>query len=236
MAGPIFRGLLTAAGGGGGGGGGGGSGLTPYDDNFDESGSTIDTVGNRFTGANPWILYNIQSPFPATFTMSGGLLTMDSGGFGTNGDIRVAYQNSLPATTFRVRAKITPLNDPTPFPHAGIILREAATTKWICNGLSGTTMEVRRGSGTNGWATNYTGGSVSSSTGTFWVEVERSGTNLIFRLTDNATDGNDLTTALGTTITTVAQTADFTTAPDQIGLDIMGASHTATVDWFLRLL
>jgi hypothetical protein len=82
----------------------------------------------------------------------------------------------------------------------------------------------------------YSGPNYAADTATYWLEVERSGTSLIYRATDDATDGNDLTTPLGTSaIMNVAQTTDFTVTPDLIGIFSSGNVYIPAFDWFLRL-
>jgi hypothetical protein len=69
-----------------------------------------------------------------------------------------------------------------------------------------------------------------------YVEVERISGNIEVKMTTNTTDGEDLTTGLttGSTAGSHAQTADFTTAPDQIGIQCV--NNSADFEWFVRLL
>lgn len=220
-----------------GGGGGGGCGVvlaTIYDDNFD-CGSSIDTAGIRFSGARAWSYFNAGGAGVASsFSQSGGLLQVNSGGYQLQNP-RAALQ-ALPSGDFRIRAKFTTTKNDSSFPMHGIMLRESATDKILIGGLGATNLGVSRYSNVNTLSGGYSGGTASNALTTVWAEWERVGSTLTFKVTENATDGNDLMTPLGSSnVVNYSQTTDFTTAPDQFGPAVQGDTQTANWDWIARL-
>lgn len=220
MAGPIFRGLLTGAGGGGGGGGG-----TAYDDDF-ATGSSIDTTGARFAGANPWTKLNAGA---STYAVTGGQLVLTPEEDGNFMNPRLAVQTP-PAGDWAFRTYCTSASAAN-YAGLGLVLRESGSGKLLCFGLGddgGLLYQVRRLTSYTGWFANY--GSTAAANPSY-LEVARTGSNLIFRYsTDDVTY---------TTYITVAQTTDFTTAPDQIGLwaqakTVGGTTQVATFDRFWK--
>lgn len=208
MAGVLYRGLLTAVGGGGGGGGCGVVLATPYDDNFD-CGSSIDTAGTRFSGANAWTDAIGSDVVVVNKDLTGGELRI---GLGTNGlqfETRRIYQ-AFPAgnCTFetRVRHEFSDY-----YALAGFSLEESSTGKIVVFGpgedLGGKNIRVHNNAVADGndavgsWTTEYSAD----------LEVSRVGTNLIYRYSLNGGGS-------WTTIVTQAETTRFTTTPNRIGL------------------
>lgn len=237
----FYRGLLSPAGGGGGGGGGcsGIAGATIYDDDF--SCPAVDTAGTRFPGANPWTIFNPNSGHVvnASATQSGGELILNSGNGTTDPDPHGIWQ-TLPSGNWKFRTKMRSTVSQSFWSLSGIILYEAATNKnLLC--FMGYDLNYRASvwaqSGLQHSHTNTYGGTVyAADTANYWLEVERNGSTLTYRATDDATDGNDLTTSLGTTpIMSVSQTVDFTTGPDRIGLFVTGNVYITAFDWFKKL-
>lgn len=240
MSGLFYRGLLSPAAGGGGGGGGGGCGVvlnTIYDDNFD-CGSSPDTTGARFASANPWSAYHTADVSAATLVQSAGLLRFTAVSYFGGYSPRAILQ-SLPGGSgdWRFRTKFAPVVINPSFPLIGMILRESSTDKLLSGGMSGTFMETRRSTSWGGSNGNYSGGGTSGGgVGVpTWVEISRVSGNIECRMTFDATDGNDLTTPLTTGYSSGshAQTADFTTAPDQWGICVVG--DTADFDWVKKI-
>jgi hypothetical protein len=238
----IYRALLQGSvGGGGGGGGGGGCGVvlaTAYDDNFD-CGSSVDTAGTRFSGANAWSPHDggFSLSTPATFTQSGGILTAFPGNYLFD-MYPIGYRQSFPAGNCTFVSKMRPLSIPGIWGGMGLLLRESATGKMLAATLigAGSSMgaEVRRmTTGTYyGWTASYTGSFTGGAANAWhWVEVGRSGTTLTFRASNNGSSWTDICTA-------VAQTADFTTTADQIAWFVnqanVGPSFTGEFDSFAR--
>jgi hypothetical protein len=237
----FYRMLLGGAGGGGGGGGGCGAVLAnPADDNFD-CGSSIDTAGVRFSGCTPWTIYRQSTGHAvnSSQTQSGGECFVSSGNYTDDPDPHGATQ-PFPSGNVRYRAKMRSTTSQSFWSMGGLVLHESATNKnalcfmgydlsykaavWAQTGISHT-------------HNTYSGPTFAADTATYWLEVERSGTTLIFRATDDATDGNDLTTPLGTSaVMSVSQTTDFTTTPDLIGVFSSGNVYIPAFDWFKRLL
>lgn len=215
MAHGIYRGLLQQAAGG----GGGGCGVVlanVADDNFD-CGASVDTAGTRFSGATPWTVFNHRViPVVTSYTQSGGILSADPGSATANMDPH-GYTQPLPVGDFTYVAKMKPLTMTGSFGGMGLLLRESATGKI----LAGTLIpipgpiyggEVRRMTSTTNWTASYNGVFGGGAAGTdHWVQVKRVGSTLTFRASTDGVSFTDI--AAGT-----AQTADFTTAPDQIGI------------------
>jgi hypothetical protein len=198
-------------------------GATPWDDYFD-CGTIIDTVGARYPGANAWTKYNDGG---APFAQTGGYLEPT-----TNGGPIAALQ-TLPAGDWVFRCKVQHVSNGGSFPCAGIYLRESATDKGTgaCVVPSGgaETIEVRRYSAGPSWTATYSGPIVGpGGLGVFfWLEVERVGSTLSYRYSQDGATFADITPA--TTLT-----ADFTTAPDQVGVFWNGFAITTDFDWFVR--
>jgi hypothetical protein len=211
---------------------------TPSDDNFD-CGSSIDIAGTRFSGATLWTPFNLTGLATAiTNAQASSLLTISASAdaslvirgwmqdVGLSGDFRIRVKQTVTvAGSYHLRS-------------AGLFLREGATGKilTVCAGKNGPfKAQARRMSSATVWGSSYNGATFGSETAPLWLEVERSGSLLSARVTDDATDGNDLTTALAPAdIMSVEQTVDFTTAPTQIGLYANG--QAVAFDWIKRLV
>jgi hypothetical protein len=197
---------------------GGGSGTAPYEDNFD-TGSTIDTAGTRYTGANPWTLYNDAG---ATVSVAAGQLSMTCPFRGLMSPV-LAVQ-TLGAGDGAWRCDFSIGQPGANYRGSGIVLRESATGKMLLHGFGsdGPIMaRVRRVPNPNNttftnWTANYGGTSVTDLAG--WCEVERVGAAWTFRYSE---DGSSWTTLVGAS--GIVQTVDFTVAPDQIGLWVTAA-------------
>lgn len=211
---------------------------TPGDDNFD-CGSSIDIAGTRFLGATPWVPFNLTGlATPIANAQASSLLTI-AASTDTGLAIRGWMQDVGLSGDFRIRIKQT--NTVIGSYHlrsSGLFLREGATGHLlaVCLGKNGPfKSQVRRMSGPATWGSSYNGATFATDTAPYWLEVERVGSLLSARVTDDATDGDDLTTALGSAdIMSVEQTVDFTTGPTQLGLYANG--YTTTVDWIKRLV
>lgn len=215
--------VMLAASGGGGGGGGGGSSLW---DDFFSTGSALDTAGTRFTSAKPWTKQNFGT---STESVSGGQLSITTQGSGNLQDPRIATESlSGAGSTWRFRCGLASLSTNANYNGLGMVLRESSSGKILCYGHvrdSGVEeLQIRRQpGGYSSWTANYSGTSNSPPFYTAELEIENDGTNLIFRR---------LESGVWFTRTTVLLTADFTTAPDQIGVWANGPTSTPTTAVF----
>lgn len=207
---------------------------TPYDDEFD-CGTSIDTTGGRFSGANAWTLLNQRG---GSAPQSGGQLSLTCATSANTHDPIIAVQSLSGDGVFQSTGTVA-LGGPN-FAGLGIALRESSTGKMLCFGASddvGYKFQVRRvpnGSTTTftNWTANYNAADGTAPTNlTGWYEVERKSGTLIFV---SSLDGSNWREVFR-----VAQTADFTTAPNQVGLwtNQPSSSPAITVgvfDYFLK--
>lgn len=206
---------------------GGGSGTAPYEDNFD-SGSSIDTSGARYVGANPWTLLNATG---ATNSVAGGVLTLTGPHVSLMSPVLAVQPLSAGNGAWRTQQTADPVNDN--YRGVGIVLRESSTGKQLCFGFGSDGVkraEVRRMTSFTNWTANY--GSTSVGTLASYFEVERSGTTWSYRY---SSDGSSWTT-----LTSAAESADFTSAPDQIGLwsngsETVGGTTAAVFERFWKV-
>lgn len=207
-----------------------------WDDEF-ACGSSPDLTGARFTGAKAWANYHISDSPGVALTQTSSKMSFNGSYLG-GWSPRALLQTGLPAGDWTFRTKFYPTVFTPSFPLIGMILRESATDKALAGGQSGAWMETRRISpwGTSAGA-NYSGGNNSANVlnAPTYVEVAKTGTNVQFRLSYDVTDGEDLTTPLttGWNSGSSAISADFTTAPDQIGICQVG--DNVDFDWFKRI-
>jgi len=213
----------------GGGGGGGASGVnitpdthpstpTPYDDEF-EVGSTIDTTGARFSGANPWTLYNNSG----VWNVSMGWLQGSAGNAGA-----VAIQ-TLPAGPWTFAAK---LNTPQGGNQFGLTLGNRTTGKAYTVFVYGSgAAYIQLGNLTAGWVysfnANLVSGGAPANAGPYYVQLVYNGTTLTV---------NYSTTALPDTWVALATrnvASDLGAAALEIGIGLNGYAPSAC-DWFRR--
>jgi hypothetical protein len=204
----------------------GGSGTAPYEDNFD-SGSSIDTTGARYTGANPWTLLNDSG---ATATVGSDQLTMVCPYSGAMSPF-LAVQ-TLSAGDGAWRTQMSSANVGANYRGMGLVLRESATGKMLSFGFASDgpiKAQVRRMPNPNNttfttWTANYGNTSVADFNG--YLEVERTTTSWAFRYSEDGSSWTTLTSG-------IAETTDFTTGPHQIGLWVAGSqtigSGTTTI-------
>lgn len=210
--------------------GGGGGGGTIWDDDF-SFGASIDTTGARSAGAKSWVLYNDVIP-ATTFSanQTGGILTLASS---LASYPRGALEGTLPSADWKFRAKVRHISNSGSFPFAGIALRESSTDKVMAAGIvpNAATSSEGRSYTAGAWGPTYTGSNyVGGPFNTwFWVEVERLGANVNYRVSDTGADPDfDL-------ITSQALTTNFTLEPDQIGVFIVGSAMDAEFDTFWKV-
>lgn len=202
------------------------------DDEWD--GGSLDTTGARFSGATAWAWQN-QGTGVATLTRGDLNLVAASGGGGTM-NARYILQTA-PAGDWTYEAKITILGTRTSssWSFAGLALRESATGKANIIGVgddTGVKAQIRRLTGDTTWTANpYT-----SSTDdilnfrTFYAKVSRSGSTISWT---SGLTGSYYPSALYS----AAQTSDFTTAPNQVGLMVSAPVSGPVVlicHWFRR--
>jgi hypothetical protein len=201
MSGSLFRGLLQQV--------TGGCGFvlpTNYDDEFD-CGSTIDTTGARFSGANAWNDGIGSDAVVISKGLTGGELEIRLGTNGIDFEQRRIDQ-AFPAgnCTFETRVRHTFSASNA---LAGFWLQESSTGKAVVFGpgedAGGKDIRVHNNAVADGntavgsWSTEYSAD----------LRVSRSGTNLVFDYDIGAGWVN---------IVTHAQTTRFTTTPNRIGL------------------
>lgn len=218
----MMRVMLAASGTGGGGGGGG----SLWDDFF-STGSNVDTAGIRFTSAKPWTKQNYGT---STDSVSGGQLAITTQGSANLQDPRIITESlSGAGSTWRFRCGVASLSTDANYNGIGMMLRESATGKILSYGFvmdaSLRQLQIRRQpGGFSSWTGNYN--LVATSFGSYYtgeLEIENTGTNLIFRR---------LESGIWTQRQSILLTADFTTAPDQIGMWVNGPTSTSAVGVF----
>lgn len=194
-----------------GGGGGGGCGVVlanVADDNFD-CGSSIDTAGTRFSGANPWTLWNPDVGFSGG-SLSGGQLVMPLDTYGNLWAPHGAYQ-SLPGGSgdwvYETDCGLLTYDFATA---AGLVLLETSTGKHFCpcwgySAADGGALILAAGPSTLGQYGGVAGGSMAGK-----LEVARISGNLRMRY--------DIGAGWVTLVASLAQTTPFTTAPDKVGV------------------
>lgn len=213
---------------------GGGFGNGP-DDEF-VYGSSIDTAGLRYFGAYPWTLRNQRS---GTATVSGGQLSMLCSATSNLMDPIIATE-AMDAGDGIWRAQTDmSIASNSSYQGVGIMLREASTGKMLCfgyaNDAAAIRSQIRRMPATSTsdfttWSANYDGTPVTNYTG--YLEIIRDGSTLYFL---RSTDASNWIEA-----TRVAQTVDFTTAPDQVGLWVntvagFGNTRTGIFEYFRKV-
>lgn len=190
-----------------GGGGGGGCGVvlaTAWDDNFD-CGSSIDTAGTRFSGANAWTPFGTGPNFISANLASGDLtITTSSNGLkAPRGATMAAPSGDWTFETPCAMASSGFLSA------LGIILIESGTSKYFTANFThtiGSPLYVAAGDNADVGTYGFT--AVGAMSGT--LEVARISGNLRMRY--------DIGAGWVTLVASLAQTTPFTTAPDQIGL------------------
>lgn len=202
-----------------------GNGSSLWDDPF-STGSSIDTAGTRFASAKPWTKQNFGT---STDSVSGGQLTIVTQGSGNLHDPRVATQSlSGAGSAWRFRLGIASLSTDANYNGLGMIVRESATAKMLCFGLCMDAglrqVQIRISNATYpDWDGNTGTVATSPPYYTGELEIELSGSNLIFRRLESGVWAIRATLAIATY---------FTTAPDQIGLWANGPVSTAATAVF----
>lgn len=200
-------------------------GSSPWDDGF-STGSNIDTAGTRFAGAKPWTKQNWGT---SSDSVSGGQLTITTQGSATLQDPRIITQSlSGAGSTWKFRVGFASLSTNANYNGLGIVARESSSGKLLCYGhvrdSNVEELQVRRlTTSYTGWASNY---NLVANSNPFYVaelEIENDGTNLIFRRLESGVWFSRKTSLL---------TADFTTAPDEIGIWVNGPVSTSAVAVF----
>lgn len=219
----LIAAMLSASSAGGGGGGG-----TLWDDEFN-TGSALDTAGTRFASAKPWTKQNFGT---STDSVGSDQLTITTQASANLQDPRIATQAVPAGTAWKFRLSCQSLSTNANYNGLGMVLRESGTGKLLCYGLvrdaAVEQLQTRRQTGYTTWAANYNLIATSSPFYTDDLEIERSGSSLIFRRYESGA---------WFTRQTIAVTDDFTTEPDQIGLWANGPTSTSAVavfNWWRR--
>lgn len=198
---------------------GGGTGNGP-DDEF-AWGSSVDTAGLRYFGAYPWTLRDPAAG--STTSVSGGLLNMNAKA--TGGMTPFLVTEAMDAGDGIWKCQTTMSLSATNFRGLGLALRENSSAKQLLFGYAtdagAIRSQIRRMTSATAWIANYDGTAVTDYDG--YLEIIRDGSTLYFLRSED--DSNWIEAAR------IAQTVDFTTAPDQVGLWVApsnGASPTDT--------
>lgn len=231
------QGRLTAASNGSGGGGGGGGNITPdshpssptaWDDEF-EVGSTIDTTGSRFSGANAWTI----------FGGSGSNWVQSQGQVIPNTNPTQAIQ-TLPSGAWSFAAKLTGYNNNQ---QGGMVIGNR-TTGFAYNVFyyaSGTAY-VQLGNLNSSWlysfnsniigpANPFPGGASSPTSGYYYIMVTYDGTDTITFYFSQSGYSNDWGWAQ-----TRSVSSDFGGGqPLEIGLGLGSNLYGNGWDWFRRV-
>lgn len=208
---------------------------TPTDDEFD-FGTELDTAGARFPGAEPWVWVNQGL---ATAVVTGGHLVLTAPG-NTLAESRLVLM-SAPDAAWKYRAKLTAVDGASAnYYYCGIVARDSATgnflafTKLFTAGLK---LQVQRMTTSTAGAAPYV---LDAFPGTafyrsfrqpIYLEIEKLGTNLIFRFSDVGLDG--------TFIPAVTEPfASHVANPNQIGFvsgSMNGTPAWGAWDWIRRV-
>jgi hypothetical protein len=179
----------------------------PADDEFD-CGSTLDTTGGRFSGAYPWTIQNQRG---GTATQAGGVLSMTVTASASPMDPLLAMQ-AMDAGDGAWRALVDmSIAFATNWMGVGLALREAATGKLVCCGYAyeGTLRATVRGlTSYTTWIATTNGANVADLAG--YVEIVRDAGTMYYYVSEDETNWTE--------VLRVAQTTQFTTAADQVGL------------------
>ena len=220
---------------------------TAWDDEF-EYGTALDTAGARRAGANAWTVYNALS---TTNSVANGSILINSSigaGPGSSGRAPTIYGQPAPSgTAWRFRAKFAMQNTSSAC-LCGLTALESSTQKFVswgwlfnpnhavvafaCAYTNYTTFNADLDSTIGGGDLSYQLiDPITFKTPFRYWEMERNGSNLIVRLSD---DGFFFYTYLTIPIATY-----FTSAPNVIGLcaDAVATADAAHVyaDWFRRV-
>lgn len=212
--------------------GGGPSGNGP-DDEFDV-GSTLDTAGTRYAGAYPWSPLNQRT---GTFGVAGGQLTLSPAATVTNANPLYAMQ-ALDSGDGAWRTKVAmSLTVPGPdmdFAGLGLALRESSTSKILCFGNAHHTTrvaELRRFNAPDNWTATIATFTLPDNDLDGYLEIVRSGSTLKFLVSDDL--------ILWDQVTSLVQTTEFTTAPNEIGLwvspNFSNELRSGTFDFFRKV-
>lgn len=217
---------------------------TNWDDEF-ETGSSIDTTGTRFSGANPWSWINQNS---ATAVVGRGNVILVPP---QNGGAFSYVAQTTPSGTWKFRAKMSvPLYN-TNGPYGGLLLYNsanghnvffgAAYNSFISGCTPGVLVAVSSSWPSGGGATSHipTSTSVVGSPTVrdlvdYWYyEIDYDGTNLSYLISRSGVDGSFVQVYSGTA------SSDLGAAPTHIGLAsasyVAGIASMVVCDWFRRV-
>ena len=220
------------------------------DDEFE--GAALDTGGTRYTGALPWTTAHMTGSASAILDKGSLIFTSDKVAYPPR-NMSLIYQTIASGTAWRYRWKF--FIDAGVYANlGGCLLYESSTGKIMTFGIlqNNPTLEAWV-AWYSDWQTfvNFDAGSLTAlptqmldpigggrqrSTEIYW-EIERNGSNLIFRWSTSGYEGTFAT------FTTLALTTEFTTAPDSIGFcadpsQVSGGATSPAIlryDWFRRM-
>lgn len=168
----------------------------------------------RFSGAYPWTILNQRT---GTANISSGKLNLFCAATSQNMDpILVVQAMDSGDGAWRAQTDMTTISN-ADYQGLGLALRESSTGKMLLFGYANNTgvkNQVRRMPATGGttdfntWSANY--GSTGANDFTGYLEIIRDGSTLYFLTSEDESNWTELVR--------VAQTVDFTTAPNQVGL------------------
>jgi len=194
---------------------------TVWDDEF-EFGSSIDTTGARFAGANAWVLINNGGATPVTSLVQlGGLANISVNGSSNSG---IFFSQAVPATPWEFTWKF--------FAAAGFAIYNSSTYKGYYWGWNGTNLQLQsetRNASNNTYSFNATTATQTwSGIVPVYMKVKNDGTNLIFSYSAGGLQYTVLATvALSAWVGSVTHIAIIGNG----GVNIVSAHQ---MDWFRR--
>jgi hypothetical protein len=200
---------------------------TDWDDEF-EFGSSIDTTGARFSGANAWTISNSTTGLTTTVGSGSLLITRPASSGSTN--VNIFYQTA-PTGTWTIVAKMATSTANAMGLYAGV-----HTGKFLCLGRIGTSIELSAFTSITSFNSAVASvswpmsGSFSGSTTTpSWTYLKMSwdGTNVTFAISASGVPGSFLT---------VGSSTFLGVAPAEVGFccDGFGGITMIAADWFRR--
>lgn len=206
------------------------------DDEF-ETGSSIDTTGARFSGATPWAWRNQGAATAVVHPEQGALVLTTPTAVGVN--LRLVEQ-AISGSTWRIRAKIVGFKGTNvDFAFGGITVANSGSGKtgtWmIQRSSSSVTLQLNRYNSATSQAAGEAGvapfDTVPRHNDTFYLEIEQTATQLIYRYSFYGVDD--------TFVDYITENlATFFTSIDRVGLIVStgnGSSASLIVDWFRKV-
>lgn len=201
------------------------------DDEFD--GTSFDTAGTRFSGANAWAWRNQGS---ATAVLADGHLVLTAPASGS--DNHRIVEQTAPGGSWKYRLKMSDLRmTESNYACGAIVIANSSNGKFIAFQKAysgGVQMQLDRYNSVTSHNTTLVGSFIFSTRSphhALYLEVESDGTTLTFRYSDSGVDGTYITFGSDTI-------SSFLGTADRIGIsaDSVNSNVVQTVvDWFRRV-